>query len=83
MSKTILVFPSFSEIFNTKFRNTLPCFVAPAGISTRRKNPKGASYFYVIAHAYVAVNFLFQLIFIFPLFQIHSHSLPYPKTIEK
>ena len=27
--------------------------------------------------------FLFQLIFIFPLFQIHLHSLPYPKTIEK
>ena len=52
MSKIILDFPSFSEIFNTEFRNTLPCFVAPAGISTRRKNPKGASYFYV-AHAYV------------------------------
>ena len=31
----------------------------------------------------VAVNSLFQLIFIFPLFQIHYHTLPYPKTIEK
>ena len=51
--KTILDFPSFSEIFNTEFRNTLPCLVATAGISSRRKTPKGASYFYVIAHAYV------------------------------
>ena len=53
MSKTTLDFPSFNKIFNTEFGNTLPCFVAPAGISTRRKNPKGASYFYVTAHAYV------------------------------
>ena len=53
MSKTILDFPSFNEIFNTEFRNTLPCFVAPAGISARRQNPKGASYSHVIAHTYI------------------------------
>ena len=32
---------------------------------------------------YVAVNFLCSLIFVFPLFEIHQHTLPYPKTIEK
>ena len=53
MSKTILDFPSFNEIFNTEFRNTLPCFVAPAGISARRQNPKGVSYSHVIAQAYI------------------------------
>ena len=37
----------------------------------------------IVTEVDVAVNFLFQLIFIFPLFQIHLHSLPYPKTIEK
>lgn len=53
MSKTILDFPSFNEIFNTEFRNTLPYLVAPAGISARRRNPKGASYSHVIAHTYI------------------------------
>ena len=32
---------------------------------------------------YVAINYLFQKIFIFPLFQIHRHSLPYPKAMGK
>ena len=33
---------------------------------------------------YVVVNFfLSQLISIFPLFQLHLHTLPYPKTKEK
>ena len=56
MSKTILDFPSYDEIFNTEFRNTLPCFVAPAGISARRRNPKGASYSHVIAHTYIYIG---------------------------
>ena len=30
---------------------------------------------------YVAGYFLFQWIFISPLFQIHFHALPFPKTI--
>ena len=32
---------------------------------------------------HVAVNFLSQVIFIFLLFQLHQHILPYPKTKEK
>ena len=32
---------------------------------------------------YVVVNFLSQVIFIFLLFQLHQHILPYPKTKEK
>ena len=28
----------------------------------------------------VVVNFLSRVIFIFPLFQLHEHTLPYPKT---
>ena len=32
---------------------------------------------------FVAINFLFQLIFVFPLSKIHQHTLPYPETIEK
>ena len=32
---------------------------------------------------WVAVNSLSQVIFIFPLFQFHQHTLPYPKTKEK
>ena len=31
----------------------------------------------------VVVNFLSQVIFIFLLFQLHQHILPYPKTKEK
>ena len=31
----------------------------------------------------VVVNFLSQVIFIFPLLQLHYHALPYPKTKEK
>ena len=31
----------------------------------------------------VVVNFLSQVIFIFLLFQLHKHALPYPKTKEK
>ena len=31
----------------------------------------------------VVVNFLSQVIFIFLLFQLHLHTLPYPKTKEK
>ena len=30
--------------------------------------------------ACVVVNFLSQVIFIFPLFQLHYHTLPYPKA---
>ena len=32
---------------------------------------------------YVVVNFLSQIIFIFPLFQLHLHTLPCPKTEEE
>ena len=32
------------------------------------------------SRAYVVVNFLCQVIFIFPLFQLHYHTLPYPKA---
>ena len=32
---------------------------------------------------YVVVNFLSSVIFIFPLFQLHLHTLPYPKTKEE
>ena len=38
-------------------------------------------YFYVDRH--VVVNFLSQVIFIVPLFQLHKHTLPYPKTKQK
>ena len=31
----------------------------------------------------VVVNFLSQVIFIFLLFQLHKHTLPYSKTKEK
>ena len=32
---------------------------------------------------YVVVNFLSQVIFIFPLLQLHQHTVTYPKTEEK
>ena len=32
---------------------------------------------------YAVVNFLPQVIVIFLLFQLHWHTLPYPKTKEK
>ena len=32
---------------------------------------------------YIVVNFLSQVIFLFLLFQLHLHTLPYPKTKEK
>ena len=32
---------------------------------------------------YVVVNFLSQVIYIFLLFQLHYHTLPYPQTKEK
>ena len=31
----------------------------------------------------VVINFLSQVIYIFLLFQLHLHTLPYPKTKEK
>ena len=31
----------------------------------------------------VVIHFSSQYIFIFPLFQIHWHTLPYPKTVKK
>ena len=31
----------------------------------------------------VVVNLLFQVIFVFPLFQIHWHTLLFPKTMGK
>ena len=31
----------------------------------------------------VVVNFLSQVVYIFPLFQLYWHTLPYPKTKEK
>ena len=34
-------------------------------------------------HMYVVVIFLSQVIYIFPLFQRHYHTLPYPKAKEK
>ena len=34
-------------------------------------------------NVYVVVDFLSQVIFIFLLFQLHLHTLPYPKTKEK
>ena len=36
-----------------------------------------------LTYVYVVVNFLSQVIFIFLLFQLHQHILPYPKTKEK
>ena len=32
---------------------------------------------------YVVVNFSSQVTFIFPLFQLHQYTLPYPKTKQK
>ena len=32
-----------------------------------------------VNHIHVVVNFLSQVIVIFPLFQLHQHTLPYPK----
>ena len=32
---------------------------------------------------YVVVDFLSQVIFIFPLFQLDKHTLTYPKTKDK
>ena len=37
---------------------------------------------YKIINGYVVVKFLSQVIFIFLLFQLHSHTLPYPKSKE-
>ena len=34
-------------------------------------------------NGFVVVNFLSQVIFIFPLFQLRKHTLPYPKRKEK
>ena len=31
----------------------------------------------------VVVNFFSEVIYIFPLFQLYCHTLPYPKTKEK
>ena len=39
--------------------------------NTSRKRP---------IYTYVVVNFLSQVVFSFPLFQLHQRTLPFPKT---
>ena len=36
-----------------------------------------------MSNVYVVAIFLSQVTFIFPLFQLHEQTLPYPKTKEK
>ena len=48
--------------------------------------PRGITFYkysYHINFNSVVVNFLSLVIFIFLLFQLHNHTLPYPKTKEE